>query len=69
MGVNNFFSKWLIDLAYDQLPDGRVLNVSPQHIRSLKAGLQDGQMQQQLFRGKCIWHMQTKTCWNANIQA
>ncbi len=39
MGVNNFFSKWLIDMAYDQLPDGRVLNVSPQAYKITESGV------------------------------
>ena len=62
MDVNNFFSKWLNDVAADQM-DGAVPFVIPNVLGENATNSTAGPMQPPLFRGICTWRMATKGSW------
>ncbi len=70
MNVNNFFAKWLKDVAADQYSNGDVPFVIPNVLgRRMQVVLQDGQMLQPLFPGICISLMVIKEFLKINTAA
>jgi alpha-L-rhamnosidase len=68
MDVHNFFSKWLKDVAADQTDNGMVPLWFPMYWGPWQAGLPDGQMLPQSFRGICGLPMVILKYWKTSMQ-